>query len=59
MHRLTVNACLDVTRKRRRRAIEVELTHIEPVVAPDESVMTPDESVAVASGPRWSAASTC
>lgn len=37
MHRLTVNACLDVTRRRRRRPIEVELTPIEPVVTPDES----------------------
>ena len=26
LHRLTVNACLDVARRRRRRSIEVELT---------------------------------
>jgi len=30
VYRLTVNACLDITRRRRRRAIEVEIT---PVVA--------------------------
>ena len=29
LHRLTVNACLDVARRRRRRPIEVELTPIE------------------------------
>ena len=32
LHRLTVNACLDVARRRRRRAIEVELTPIESAV---------------------------
>ena len=37
MHRLTVNACLDVTRRRRRRPIEVELTPIEPTAIPDAS----------------------
>ncbi|HEY6057280.1 MAG TPA: sigma-70 family RNA polymerase sigma factor [Candidatus Limnocylindrales bacterium] len=31
LHRLTVNACLDVARRRRRRAVEVELT---PIVQP-------------------------
>ena len=31
LHRLTVNACLDATRRRRRRVIEVELT---PLVQP-------------------------
>jgi RNA polymerase sigma-70 factor (ECF subfamily) len=29
-HRLTVNSCLDVARRRRRRAIEVDLTPITP-----------------------------
>jgi len=28
LHRLTVNACLDVARRRQRRSIEVELTPI-------------------------------
>jgi RNA polymerase sigma-70 factor (ECF subfamily) len=33
LHRLTVNACLDATRRRRRRVIEVELSPVaEPVV---------------------------
>jgi RNA polymerase sigma-70 factor (ECF subfamily) len=31
LHRLTVNACLDVARRRRRRSVEVELT---PIVMP-------------------------
>jgi RNA polymerase sigma-70 factor (ECF subfamily) len=31
LHRLTVNACLDVARRRRRRSVEVELT---PIVTP-------------------------
>jgi RNA polymerase sigma-70 factor (ECF subfamily) len=30
LHRLTVNACLDAARRRRRRPIEVELTPIAP-----------------------------
>ena len=37
MHRLTVNACLDVTRRRRRRPIEIELSPMAPVTVPDES----------------------
>jgi RNA polymerase sigma-70 factor (ECF subfamily) len=34
LHRLLVNACLDVARKRRRRVVEVELTQLhDPLVA--------------------------
>ena len=35
VHRLTVNACLDITRRRRRRAIEVEITPIDGPVTGD------------------------
>jgi RNA polymerase sigma-70 factor (ECF subfamily) len=38
IHRLTINACLDVARRRRRRPVEVELTPISPAFAPDASV---------------------
>jgi len=31
LHRLTINACIDATRRRRRRAVEVELT---PLIMP-------------------------
>jgi RNA polymerase sigma-70 factor, ECF subfamily len=41
LHRLTVNACLDVARRRRRRSIEVELT---PIVMPSVG----DETAGVA-----------
>ena len=41
LHRLAMNACLDVARKRRRRPVEVELT-------PFASAHTPDESIVVA-----------
>jgi RNA polymerase sigma-70 factor (ECF subfamily) len=39
IHRLTVNACLDVARRRRRRPIEVEFTPVSRVVTPDESAV--------------------
>jgi RNA polymerase sigma-70 factor (ECF subfamily) len=40
MHRLTVNACLDLVRRRRRRAIEVELSPItQPVVSDGSGVV--------------------
>lgn len=37
LHRLTMNACLDVARRRRRRPIEVELTPIAPAFTSDET----------------------
>ena len=39
LHRLTVNACLDLARRRRRRSIEVELT---PIVMPSVADSAPD-----------------
>jgi len=41
LHRLTVNACLDLARRRRRRVIEVELI-------PTDSMNLPDNSSALA-----------
>jgi RNA polymerase sigma-70 factor (ECF subfamily) len=35
LHRLVVNACLDLARRRRRRAIEVEITPIDAPAASD------------------------
>ena len=37
LHRLTVNACLDITRRRRRRAIEVEITPLDSPATSDIS----------------------
>src|SRR5262245_35952815 len=37
LHRLTVNACLDLARRRRRRVIEVELSPIDSPMVPDSS----------------------
>lgn len=37
LHRLTVHACLDLVRHRRRRPIEVELTPIDSLSVPDHS----------------------
>jgi RNA polymerase sigma-70 factor (ECF subfamily) len=39
IHRLTVNACLDVARRRSRRPIEVELTPLSPAFTADESAV--------------------
>ena len=38
LHRLTVNACLDLARRRRRRPIEVELSPIHHPAIADDSV---------------------
>jgi RNA polymerase sigma-70 factor (ECF subfamily) len=37
LHRLTVNACLDVVRRRRRRPLEVELTPFTPSTVGDQT----------------------
>ena len=37
LHRLTVNACLDLVRRRRRRPIEVHLSPIDSFQTPDHS----------------------
>ena len=42
LHRLTVNACLDVARRRNRRPIEVELSPGSPPMARDETSLVAD-----------------
>ena len=42
LHRLTVNACLDVARRRRRRPIEVELTPLSPHPVGDSTGLVAD-----------------
>ena len=39
IHRLTVNACLDAARRRRRRPVEVDFMPADPIVTPDESAV--------------------
>jgi RNA polymerase sigma-70 factor (ECF subfamily) len=39
LHRLTINACLDFTRRRRRRLIEVELSRARRPVGPDSPAL--------------------
>ena len=45
LHRLTVNACLDLTRRRRRRTIEVELTSLDHPSVPDTATQVADRDV--------------
>jgi RNA polymerase sigma-70 factor, ECF subfamily len=45
LHRLTVNACLDAIRKRRRRPIEVDIDPISPPVIGDETAFVADRDV--------------
>jgi RNA polymerase sigma-70 factor, ECF subfamily len=42
LHRLTVNACLDMARHRRRRVREVELTPMTDIPIPDASAVQAD-----------------
>jgi RNA polymerase sigma-70 factor, ECF subfamily len=42
LHRLTVNACLDVARRRRRRAIEIELSPFSPQSVSDSTALVAD-----------------
>lgn len=45
LHRLAVNACLDLLRRRRRRPIEVELSPIDSIHTPDHSVAIGDREL--------------
>jgi RNA polymerase sigma-70 factor (ECF subfamily) len=42
LHRLTVNACLDVVRRRRRRPMEVDIGPIAPPAVGDETKLVAD-----------------
>ena len=46
LHRLLVNACLDESRRRRRRPIEVEIVEIHQPATPDESGPHADRDLA-------------
>jgi RNA polymerase sigma-70 factor (ECF subfamily) len=45
LHRLTVNACLDLVRRRRRRVIEVELSPIQLAAGGDSTATLADRQV--------------
>jgi RNA polymerase sigma-70 factor, ECF subfamily len=45
LHRLTVNACLDLARRRRRRPMEVELTTIHPAAPADVAASLADRDL--------------
>jgi RNA polymerase sigma-70 factor, ECF subfamily len=42
LHRLTIHACIDMARRRRRRVIEVELTPLDDVPMADSSALVAD-----------------
>jgi len=42
LHRLTVNACLDIARQRRGRVVEIEFTPLHDVAVPDASTRVTD-----------------
>lgn len=45
LRRLVVNSCLDITRRRRRRAIEVELSPLDSSAGPDIATLIADRDV--------------
>ena len=45
LHRLLVNACLDLVRRRRRRPIEIELSPIDSTDVPDHSIAFADREL--------------
>lgn len=45
LHRLTVNACLDLARRRRRRPMEVEITALHTPLAPDPAGSVADRDL--------------